>query len=492
MNVTLQLLALRALIENLPARMPQILSVHRDKRYGYIGDPDMARDLLSVVVSIENSIVDKYHADFIMDLFTFMFIHSTDLVFPSSRYIPTLRHLETHLLHHGYRLTELSLANCYSDENEELLKVISCSPLKVLKCLTLPRNRVSERGADVIKKSEFINTLQTLKFSSTVFSTMDVLLEILSSLTNLKVLSLSNISCGGGGGTSQILPIPLGGVSSNLEHLRIYNYTPPEFVVDPEQLSNEWVEFCQQYPNLRILRLLRIEYIIGNYYTSLCALRDGLDKRKEPLTYLSLETTDDKYSRLIVRQMNATRITTCDTLRDILYQIKKEGLGDDITQHLLWKIGYIWRKLEDKRNNHNICRHMLAIIDRVIHKYKHFPQRMFSVCVEALLFMVQDSKLREELKLTPLYIEKFITNIMGPQNEEDCFLVSIFEILIVYGDSISVDVFEMVLKKFAFQNRYGVYHRSQIYQYIMIMAKSSEHVFAIKNYISTIFPPTSP
>ena len=515
----LQFSAIRVLIDNLPSYMPLLR-----KRKAYLGAG--ANDTLRVVGEGKKRI-DHNHADFIMDLFTFMFNdHTTGLIFPASRYIPTSEHLKTHLLHHGHRITELSLASCtcYGEEEEEeaaaanarkrdlwletrsksrkrvlglsmaasnitkLLEII-CSSAKVLKSLTLPKCKncvISKRDADIFINSHLVNTLQELTLLSIVFMSEEVIQEILSSLINLKVLNLSHVSTIGCRARECFL-IPLNWFSSypaltQLEHLRIYDNVdcPCEEGCVPYITEREWEELGEQYTNLKTLQISchmpEGENALGEYCLWLHHLKNGLRTRKEPLEYLSVMVYEEESIR-IIRQMNANKITVGETLEEILYEMLR-GDRDDLTiRYLIFDVMDVWRKTDKK--THKLCGDMLAIINILIPNYRHI-YNVFETCGRILVYMVEDLALRQALKLTPSFIETFITRIMGPENEKFP-LYHIFRILRAYDDVISVDVFETVFRRFSSihnPSQYSCLLLGQIYKYIANLGE--EYMAAMK------------
>ena len=454
---TLQFSAIRVLIDNLPSYMPLL-----QERKGYLGAG--ANDILRVA-GVDNN---KHQADFIMDLFTFRFIdHTTNLTFPPSKYIPTAEHLETHLFHHGHRITEISLAICIChqtkmDEVNSLLRVIGSSA-KVLRCLTLPKclnNRctITNRGADFIIKSKLPETLQEITFLSTVFLDEDVLLNLLSSLINLKVLNISHISVLG----CSPFPIPFSHVPpqrtlTQLEHLRIYDYVGCPCGCSPN-FTREWKELAEEYTNLKTLQISNEWDADTNW---LFDLRDGLRTRKEPLEYLSVlvstyyyspspssSSSDDGYDddrmaihrRIpsIIQELNADKINTGQTLEE-LYELLHGARVDATIKHLIIRVRYIWLATD---KTHKTYSDMLAIIKFLIPRYRHLCT-VVQLCVETLLIMVENSTLRQTLNLIPSFIETFITRIMMNRNYPlyPPYVYDIItKILNVYGDSISVDV----------------------------------------------------
>ena len=477
---SLQLLGLRVLIDHLPSYMPQILKCNR-----YIGDHTTARDLLNMMSYKKYEIGDKHHRinnkhhiDCIMDLFTFMLAdYSPDLIFPISLYIPTFEQLDTHLLHHGNRLTRLSLTNCHGDNvtTDEILRII-CRSLKFLKSLTLASNRTcSQTGADMIKNSELPNTLYELNLMGTMFSTGDVLLQILSSLTHLKKLNLCRVrmnTC------HQSLAVPLLLLDNSLlflENLRVFFF---EGCCHKSNKELKWGRFVENHPNLKTLQLS------NESYDSLLCLREGLRTRKEPLAYLAVDT-DCPYLTL---QMNANIITTGETIKEILYDMEHGGLDYLSVHHMLTNTSFVWRNRSNKKNP-EICRDMLGIINLLIPKYTHYSVVFFE-CSDIIRFMVQDSRLREDLQLTPSFINTFINHLMMVDDpaihvgivRQD--LVNILEILAVYEDSISVVVFERVWKTLALQNRfcYILWDRKKIFRCILDIANYAtyEYILAFK------------
>ena len=496
----LQLLGLRVLIDNLPPYMPQILKCNR-----CIGDNTTARDLLNIMTYKKYQrgmkhcrLVDnKHHIDCIMDLFTFMLAdYSPELIFPISLYIPTFEQLDTHLLHHGNRLTRLSLTNCHGDNvtTDDILRII-CRSLKFLKSLTLaPNGTCSQTGADLIKNSELPNTLYELNLMGTMFSTGDVLLQILSSLTHLKKLNLCQVRMNMCRSLHhhQSLAVQLHLLDNSLlflENLRVFFF---EGCCHKSNEELKWGTFVQNHPNLKTLQLTE------ESYDSLLCLREGLRTRKEPLAYLAVEIdssylslVNDEYNnalekkKIIIRQMNANIITTGETIKEILYDMENGGLDSLSVHHMVTLTSFIWRNRSNKKNS-EICRDMLRIINLLIPKYTHYSI-VFFMCSDIIRFMVQDSRLREELQLTPSFMNTFINHLMMIDDpaidleivRED--LVNIIEILAVYKDSISVVVFERVWKTLVLQNRfcYILWDRKKIFRCILDIANYATYEYIL-------------
>ena len=466
----LQFFATRVLLDNLPSYMITI----KEKK-GYIGDHTTAKHILRILKDYprenkpwrnyreeKSPRFDKIHANFIMDVFTFRLMHSSDLIFPFSKCIPTFEHFYTHLRHHGNYLTVLSLDSCpcsrYFGFMDPLLDVI-CSHTTVLKSLTLPKcyNKkktccISEKGAETIINSRLTHTLQEITFVSTVVTTEKIILRILSSLNNLRILNLSNVYVIGCR-QAEKLPIPFNYGSyraiSRLEHLRIYDYIDcmchrGRTCVPHEGESCFWEDIGEQYPNLKTLQISSIWADKQWGYGWLLRLSDGLSKRKKPLEYLSVNTDYVE----IVRQMNADRINTVDTLEDILYEAVRGDQDDESIKRVMIKILYVWCWLGDK--THKLCGDMLAFINFVIPNFRHISE-VFVNCSYIVAEMIG----KDIIKLPTSFIETFITTIMGPETEMFS-LVHIIEILMGYngGDPIiSVGVFEKVLRALSVQER---------------------------------------
>ena len=479
----LQFFATRVLLNNLPSYMMTI------KQKGYIGDHTIAKDILRIIKDCttqkqpwwwvfryqdyekEMSVrFDKNHANFIMDVFTFRLTHSSDLIFPFSKCIPTFEHFYTHLHHHGNYLTVLSLDSCPCSKSfgfmDPLLDVI-CSYTTVLKSLTLPKcyNKkktccISEKGAETIINSRLTHTLQEITFVSTVVTTDNIILRILSSLNNLRILNLSNVYVIGCR-QAEKLPIPFNYGSyraiSRLEHLRIYDYINCMCHRESTCLLREgescfWEHIGEQYPNLKTLQISSIwaDKWWGDGW--LFRLRDGLSKRNKPLEYLSVNTN----YVTIVRQMNADRINTVDTLEDILYEAVRGDQDDESIERVMQKIYGVWWSLDDK--THKLCGDMLAFINFVIPNFRYIRE-VFISCSYIVAEMID----KDIIKLPTSFIETFITSIMGPDTE-DFKLVHIFEILMKYngGDPIiSVGVIEKVLRVLSLQKRGQYYWRRE-------------------------------
>ena len=467
----LQFLALRGLIEHLPTYMPQILELHRAGRY--IGDHNTAKDLLNVMsyygkekqkeVHLPNPPFmprfDQDHIDLIMDIFTFMIIdYSPELIFPPSRYIPSCKQLHTHLIHHGDRLTKFSLDVDYiaTITPDKLLEII-CDSLKFLKILTIPDcsySACSRRSVKIIEKSQLPNTLHELNLMATRFTTLAVLLDIISSLTHLKKLNLSKIRIFGyRGPCAQSLPLPIFDSLFYLEHLWIYDFYSRYY--DHRPLSNtEWSEFIQYHPNLKTIQLSGKSSWRNDYVWS---LEEGLKMRKTPLMYLGVKEDYEQY-RCLIRRMNADKITTGETIQELLYDISMGGGLNYVSVHdIVSNMTRIWQICDKSIDK---CRDMLSVINLLIPRYKHIS-RVFYTCSEVILYMAKSLRLREEFQLTPSYVETFITHLlMDPENENED-LVNIFEILALYENSISVVVFETVWKTLALQDYSQYFHTSE-------------------------------
>ena len=196
----LQFLALDVWINHLPS-----LSRWIPNNRGYLGGPDISKDILRITAlsGIEkrrrndgDARFDRDHADLIMDIITFSILPATELIFPPSFYVPTLRQLRTHLSHHGHKLTALSLYRCDAPSHQ-LLRVIGEHCSSNLKSLVLPAFLdIDDECVDYISgiNCKFSSTLRKLDLASSVFSTVDTLLRLLSQLPRLEDLNLSNVS----------------------------------------------------------------------------------------------------------------------------------------------------------------------------------------------------------------------------------------------------------------------------------------------------------
>ena len=533
-----------SLVENINQYLSGLLFVHGKEKDQYLGCHTTVNDFLRVLAfhGKENDVrvlgfnlntlrdkqdflfndrFDKNHADIIMNIFTHWLVHPKKLSFPCSRYIPTFEQLNIHLRHHGNYLTELSLARCPCHGNKDMdpLLNIICSSTSLLRCLTLPkcgkesiydRCCISEVGAQTIINSNLINTLQEITFSSTVFVNEDVLLKILSSLSdNLRILNMSHIAFRGCRKNERI-PIPFAFLSSSssssssssfscsfcssssssyhsyrplsqLQHLRIYDYVDCECQNDDERcLPDEdhycpWHEIGEQYHNLKTLQISSwwARYWEPNW---LLCLNEGLRRRKKPLEYLCLQKICDvDYD--VIRQMNVDRINIGETLNDILYEMIR-GDRDDLSIEKLSICG--WSFDFDHRDQ---CRDMLAIINFLIPDYRHI-ETVFDGCCTAIIEMVKDSRLRQHLALTPSFVETFLSRIICPEN--NLFdLTPVFDILVVYGECISVDVFDMVLRTLSLQKPMDYYRpnlRKICWYFVNVWTKYStdEYIVAMQ------------
>ena len=453
---TLQFSAVRILVSTLPSRMTQINNVIDGQRY--LGNSSIPEDILRCFV-FKNQF-SEHHAHLIMKLFTSSFMHSTKLVLlfssQSSSCIPTARQLNNHLFHHGKCLTELSLGRC-SDTipTDILMEIISRGCSSNLKKLSLPRGGggdcVTMSGAYAIISAEFAHTLQELNVSSLMFMNINVLLEILSHLSHLRKLEICDVipSCSDPHHhhhhhqhqQHQLLPVPLDGTLLRLEHLHISSYDLTENFI---QLSAEMSRFCKYYPRLKSLQFFQC-ISLQTDIASLLSLSVGLQERKERLAYLRIETRYG-YCRNIVRQMNADKITTGSTIEELLYELKMDGEGGLLFWNTIWiRVSSLEEVWDDESNkDYTVCRDMLDIINILIPKYKDI-NKVLQVCAKVIFFMVTDPRLRDELELTPSKIETFINLTIDLKNNNDySFCVIICRIVLVYKDSISVDVFDKV------------------------------------------------
>ena len=471
----LQLLAARIFINNIPLHFHHLNTLCKNGQY--IGGPGVSKDVLRIVGEDRFS---EQHVDLIMDIFTYMLNHSSVLRFPASKYLPTTNQLENHLHHHGESLTELSIVNCFlvnsNDNTDSLLETIGKNCSSLLKHLTLPgciaETCITERGVNALITSKFCNSLQRLDVSSLTFSSTDILLQLLSSLSNLKRLNLSDVKvlrC------NQKLPIPLNGCSlPHLEHLNIYNFqgclwkcmcldSPTR--LRSERLESDWIEFWEKYTGLKTLQ------IYGNTCTntSLLAVSEGLKKRKTPLEYLGIHMqADDEYQRWIIQKMrNVDKITTGVSISELRYELEtrmRDYVINDsaITDYVFFKLEGVWQKSREK-DDLKIYRDMLVILKLLIPQYKHLPD-VFHTCTSALCYMVENPWVRKELNLTPSVIETFITLIMCPEND-NFGIDRICDILAIYKNSISVPIYDKVMKMFIKQQTDSFAYYKKVVRY---------------------------
>ena len=454
----LQLLTIWVLINHLP-------SIIFEKKIFYLGGFEICRDILRVTALYGKEKrrglewtrrFNNYHSNLIMDMITFMIIPSSVLVFPPSKYIPTLNQLRNYLSYHGNDLIELSLAACCDDDSDEcyydvLLEIIGATCSSKLKRLTLPVFScccccITDRGVNAITKSEFSHTLQELDLSSSIFANWDVLFELLSHLPSLKKLNISNVTTLlGSDHRHQILPVPLNNHSlSNLEHLNMCSINGGP--VDNNQIAREWGLFFEQYSRLKTLQVANTFSTLD--VESLCIFKDCLQKRKEPLAYLRIRAYSDtwfnsvvrvdnssRYPAIaIIRQMNADNISAGETFDELYRELQREDVNKFTRINII-------HSLEVVRMFGSIMRvdidEVLSAIDLLIPEYRYIRE-VFGECSNAIFFMA------EEMRLAPSVIEAFITLAMGPENEDFC-LARICDILSIYKQSISVGVFEKVL-----------------------------------------------
>ena len=467
----------RYLANNIQRCLPRVLDVYN--RGMYIGCQEVAQNFLRAVeMNWEEKVFntpkkvrfDKTDTETIGDVFSFMFLPSKRLCFPPSTYLPTLDLLYTHLLYHGERLTDLTLTKCYSDNGEapidRVLEIIGS--LKVLQRLTLPLcnvdNFISEKGLEAAIKpnSEITATLRELNLIRCGFSTMQVLLRMLSRFIHLQKLILSTVIVKGldqqHPHLHQILPVPLNGSLSKLEDLEISHFRVcPCFYRDTtispkvyENIGREWKLFTRNYPSLKSLQV-RDVYDISHDKQCLIGLRDGLRERKKPLAYLSfLLIPDDPTGRDIVRGMNAVKINSHETINDVYYEMINSGSVDnsEVINAFMLKLSTIRDRM--KHLDIQTSRSLLAILDAVIPRYRHLSY-VFYQCLAILLSIVKKPRLRSELKLVPAVIERFIHLLVEPESEHSSrfhfYPFSICDILAVYQDAISTDVFEKVMRQ---------------------------------------------
>ena len=280
------------------------------------------------------------------------------------------------------------------------MEIISRYCSSNLKKLSLPRDGiVTDIGAHAMINADFAHTLQELNVSSLIFRNIDVLLEILSHLSDLRKLEICDISSEN---RHQILPVPLDDRSLlRLEHLCISSYDLTE------NISAEMSRFCQNYPCLKSLQIFQCITLQTDIAT-LLSLSAGLQERKgERLAYLRIETRYG-YCRNIVQQMNADKITTGATIEEILFELKMDRGGGVVVLHTIWsRVSSLEEVWNESNKDYNQCRDMLEIIDLLIPKYKDII-KVLQVCAKAILFMVNDQRLRDELKLTHSKIESFL------------------------------------------------------------------------------------
>ena len=443
----LQLLTIRVLINHLPSL------IFKMKKEEYLGGSDVCRDILNITALNGKEKrrdlkwtrrFNKYHSNLIMDILTFLVIPSPILIFPPSKYIPTLQQLRNYLSYHGNDLIELSLADCCDDYIDEcyydaLLEVIGAMCSSKLKRLTLPvLNRycygcccITERGANAIIKSRFSHTLQELDMSSSIFLNWDVLLKLVSYLPNLRKLNVSNVTVMlDTDHRHQILPIPLNEYSLlNLEHLNMcsFNYgicipTIGDNGGIARMLEREWGLFFKKYSRLKTLQIAHTFSTLD--VESLLIFRDCLQKKEEPLTYLRIRAYSDTWDNSIVnvdissrypaiaiiRQMNADKISIGETFDELYDELQREDVDNFTRINVIHNLEVIRMFGSIMKQRHD---EILSAIDLLIPKYKHIRE-VFDECCNAVLIMGQ------ERKLTPSILEAFITLAMGPENDDFC------------------------------------------------------------------------
>ena len=418
----------------------------------YIGGPDICRDIMRVT-SLYGKEKRKdlkwtprfntYHIDLIMDVITFLIMPSSVLVFPPSKYIPKLHHLQNYLFYRGNDLIELSLANCYGDDFDEcyyddLLEVIGGMCSSKLKRLTLPVlncygccGRITRRGVNAITTSKFAPTLQELDLSSLIFLNWDNFLDLLYHLPNLRKLNISNVTTlYNSHDRRQILPIPLNEYSlCHLEHLSMCSFNGghcPQTTGDHQisrMLEQEWMVFFQRYSQLKTLQVANTFSTLNVEFLRI--FKDCLQKKEKPLAFLRIRAYSDtwfnsvvdvnissRYPALnIIRQMNADQISAGETF-DELYQELRRSDVDKFTRipkiHHFEVIRMFGSIMKGERDDD-----ILSAIDLLIPKYKHIRE-VFDECCYAISIMV------EERKLSPSIIEAFIILATGPENEDFC------------------------------------------------------------------------
>ena len=457
----LQFLALDVWINHLPS-----LSRWIPNNRGYLGGPDISKDILRITAlsGIEkrrrndgDARFDRDHADLIMDIITFSILPATELIFPPSFYVPTLRQLRTHLSHHGHKLTALSLYRCDAPSHQ-LLRVIGEHCSSNLKSLVLPAFLdIDDECVDYISgiNCKFSATLRKLDLASSVFSTVDTLLRLLSQLPRLEDLNLSNVSFSLDSISSndQMLPLPLDGSSLprleslNLCSIRYLNYYHYWTTVDAQRLEIEWTRFFEQCPRLKILQVAHTFATVDA--ESLLVLKKCLDRRREPLEYLRIRAYSRDYShRLIsfdrseaisiIREMNADEISAGETFPELFGELNRNDVDFFFLNYR--RI----HKLHDLEVTQMLGKPLihcpLAAVRKLIPTYRHVRE-VFHACVNAILVLTQQS----DSRLSPTAIEGFLTLVMGPENSHFSH-VKVYDILALYRANISVKVFEKVLR----------------------------------------------
>ena len=333
------------------------------------------------------------------------------------------RHIPVQIYHHyfeyrGVHLTELSISVC----TDELLEVIgnACSSKK-LKRLTLSNidNKdnfkkfyVTDRG--VIAIQSFKTSLLELNLSSLQFSHTKTLLDFLSNLSILRKLFISNVSVMENDG-SQMLPVPRS--LPRLQRLYISEFQRCKCFHSCVhcrrvwRLESEWNKFFTYYSELKSLQICGI-YYLTQYAESLEALRKALAGRSTNLEYLGVQSYDQT-GRNIIKRMNANKITSFDTVEEILIELKMGDLwfGDFIlpTGWIAFCLMNIWESLATKDSK--TCRDMLAVINFLIPKHMDDDGIWIIYLTSVTLLYMVENLLCVELNLTPTFIQTFVSHI---------------------------------------------------------------------------------